>query len=98
VEFIPDHAGLAATREAAERECVRPLTEAILGDSQRYVPVLSGDLRASGHTEYDGDGTTGRVVYGEGLPDGRAVYQELGTSRMDAQPYLRPAAYQVRDL
>lgn len=98
MDFDPDRSGLMAVRLEAERESVRPLTEAILSDSQRYVPVLSGELLASGHTEYADGGTTGLVVYGDGLPDKRAIYQELGTSRMDAQPYLRPAAYQAREL
>lgn len=96
--FTPDSAGLAALSVHAKRESVRPLTEAIFDDSQTMVPVLTGDLMASGHTEYEDEGTVGRVVYGEGLPDKRAVYQELGTSKMDAQPYLRPAAYRVRSL
>lgn len=97
MEFRPDYAGLAATREAAERATVPPLTEAIFRDSQRYVPVLSGDLKASGRTEYADGGATGFVVYGDEEVD-YPVYQELGTSVMDAQPYLRPAAYQVREL
>lgn len=97
MEFRPDYSGLAATRHTAERESVRPLTEAIFDDSQRYVPVLSGDLRASGRTEYEEGGTVGLVVYGDEEVD-YPVYQELGTSRMDAQPYLRPAAFTVREL
>lgn len=96
MEFQPDLSGVAATREEAERTTVPRLTEAIFGDSQRYVPVLSGDLRASGRTEYGTDGT-GLVIYGDEDVD-YAVYQELGTSKMDAQPYLRPAAFQVREL
>lgn len=97
MDFRPDYAGLMATRETAERATVPPLTEAIFDDSRRYVPVLSGDLRASGHTEYEEGGTVGLVVYGDEDVD-YAAYQELGTSKMDAQPYLRPAAFQVRDL
>lgn len=97
MEFHPDYGGLAATREAASQETVPPVTEAIFGDSQRYVPVLTGDLRASGRTEYEEDRTVGRVVYGDEDVD-YATFQEVGTSRMDAQPYLRPAAFQVREL
>lgn len=97
MEFRPDYAGLAATREAASQEAVPPLTEAIFSDSQRYVPVLTGALQASGHTEYEEGRTVGRVVYGDEDVD-YATYQELGTSRMDPQPYLRPAAFTVREL
>jgi HK97 gp10 family phage protein len=95
VEFIADRSGLAAIRLEAESAVVPELTEAIFADSQIYVPVLTGDLQASGHTEYDGG--TGYVVYGNEDVD-YAAYQEVGTSKMDAQPYLRPAAYRVRSL
>lgn len=95
MRFVPDYAGLAAIRVEAERNTVPRLTDAIYDDSQLYVPVLTGDLRASGRTEY-ADGT-GYVVYGDENVD-YATYQELGTSKMAAQPYLRPAAFKVRDL
>lgn len=97
MEFAPDRSGLAAIRLEAESSTVPALTEAIFEDSQRYVPVLTEALKRSGRTEYDGG--TGYVVYGGGPEDvDYAVYQELGTSIMDAQPYLRPAAYRVRAL
>jgi hypothetical protein len=31
------------------------------------------------------------ITAGEGLPDGRAIFNEFGTSRMAAHPYFRPA-------
>ncbi len=97
MEFRTDESGLTSLRIEAEGNAVEPLADAIFDDSQRYVPVLSGDLKRSGRIEHV-DHRTRNVVYGEGLPDGRAVYQEAGTSKMDAQPYLRPAAYKLRDL
>jgi HK97 gp10 family phage protein len=96
--FDPDHAGIAATVRAANEATVRPLTDAIYDDSQRYVPVLTGALRASGRKSYSADFSHGEVSYGEGLSDKRAIYQEAGTSIMTAQPYLRPAAYRRRSL
>lgn len=94
--FDPDSGGIAATVSAANDATVRPVTEAIYEDSQRYVPILTGELRASGRSEVtDGRGI---VIYGEGLPDERAYWQEVGTSKMAAQPYLRPSAYRRRTL
>lgn len=96
VRFTPDPDGLARLQVESERETVRPLTEAIYDDSQRFVPVLSGDLRLSGRIEYGTDGH-GLVIYGDEDVD-YAIYQERGTSKMAAQPYLAPAAYKVREL
>ena len=91
MEFVPDYSGLAAIRVEAEASTVPRLTDLIFDDTQRFVPVLTGDLRASGRKE------PGLIVYGDSDVD-YATYQEVGTSKMAAQPYLRPAAYQVREL
>lgn len=96
MEFRPDHDGLVRIRVEAEATVVPRLTEAIYEDSQTYVPILTGDLKASGHTEYEGG--KGFVVYGDDADVDYAAYQEFGTSKMAAQPYLRPAAYQRRAL
>lgn len=98
MKFVPDNDGLARLHVEATRTTVPRLTRAIFNDSQRYVPVLTGALKQSGHTEYHyGSGITGFVVYGNGDVD-YAAYQEFGTSIMDAQPYLRPSTYKRRDL
>lgn len=95
--FEPDRDGLARLHVETDERTVPRLTDAIYDDSQTYVPVLTGDLKASGRKEVHG--STGFVVYGDDHgPVDYAVYQELGTSIMAAQPYLRPAAYKVRDL
>lgn len=82
---------------------VRPITEDVARDMRRFVPVLSGDLKATIRVEFhDGEG---RVYFGDvaGI-HGRAVivdyhlYQEFGTSKMGAQPYARPALYMERAL
>jgi hypothetical protein len=64
-------------------------------DAEAIAPVRTGALRMSADVEEIARGIW-RISFGRGLPDGRAVYQELGTSKMRAQPYLRPAAYQRR--
>lgn len=68
--------------------------EPIYVESQRLVPVDTGDLKRSGSTDLvdvTPDRVIGEVAYG----GGRVIYHffvEYGTSRMPAQPYLRPAA------
>ena len=94
--FEPDYNGLAALHVETDAQTVPRLTDAIYDDSQRYVPVLTGALRASGRKEVHGG--TGLVVYGDEGEVDYAVYQEMGTSKMAAQPYLRPAAFKVREL
>jgi hypothetical protein len=58
-------------------------------DSQYTVPVDKGDLKASGRIVYEEGVIT--VGYGEGLPDERQWYNEIGTVHMAANPYLFPA-------
>lgn len=65
-------------------------------------PVDTGTLRRSIHTnvEHISDGAVARI----GVPNhsdkgedmGYAIYQEFGTSRMAAHPYLRPAFEQQK--
>jgi hypothetical protein len=64
-------------------------------DAETVAPIRTGALRMSANVEEIARGIW-RISFGRGLLDGRAVYQELGTSKMRAQPYLRPAAYQRR--
>jgi len=55
--------------------------------AKRIVPVDSGDLRDSIHPEVSDEGMF--VVADEEY----AAHVELGTSKMAAQPFLRPALY-----
>lgn len=64
-------------------------------DAERFAPVDTGALKTSVHVDDVAPGAW-RITAGTGLPDGRAVYQEQGTSKMAAQPYIRPAVYQQR--
>lgn len=91
-----DRAGIAALAD----ECLNHGEQAALAmwvDADAFAPVRTGALRASGRLDEIGRGIW-RLSFGRGLPDGRAVYNELGTSRMAAQPYIRPAVYQPRAL
>lgn len=59
--------------------------EAIVPEMQRLTPVDTGELRSSEGAEIDGD----VVIVFAGTD--HSTYVELGTSKMAAQPYMRPA-------
>jgi hypothetical protein len=80
---------------AIERASAIPLAIGI--DVESGAPVRTGELKLSVRVDEIGRGIW-RISAGTGLPDGRAVFQELGTSKMRAQPYIRPAVYQHRAL
>lgn len=92
---ILDQSGIQAVLLAGIR--VRDqVTEEIADDVRRYAPVLTGDLRSTVRTDLGGPAVS-RIWYGDvaaGID--YHLYQEFGTSRMAAQPALRPAVYQYR--
>lgn len=97
VRVVPHNAGHVSLERHVHDTVTRPVTEAVAGDMRRYVPVLSGALRSTIHTEYLSAAREGRVWFGDvdaGVD--YHLYQEYGTSRMDAQPYARPALYRTR--
>lgn len=61
---------------------------AIEADAKRFVPVDTGALRSSLHTIAPAGSLTAAV----GTNVDYGFYQEYGTGRMAAQPFLRPAA------
>lgn len=79
------------TIEATRKAMDRVMAKCVL-DAKAEVPVVTATLQGSIRmqpTKIEGDALVGRwgshnVVY--------AVFVELGTIHMDAQPYLRPAA------
>lgn len=77
--------------DAATTELLATIGAAIARDAQRYAPVDTGELRGSIEAEAP-IGNTVRIVARADY----AAHVELGTSRMAAQPYLRPALYQRR--
>jgi hypothetical protein len=87
-------AGVAEVHREANRYAGE-LAEDIASDMRRYVPVLTGDLRSTIRVVH-GDPVT-RIWFGDvaaGID--YHLHQEYGTSVMEAQPYARPAVYQVR--
>lgn len=63
-------------------------------EAYRLAPILTGELRESIQATVGQDGRGVRLVLAAGVGGlaPYAPYVELGTSRMRAQPYLRPAA------
>lgn len=80
---------MAEIERLAERARNQVLDE-IANDARRYAPVDTGDLVASIHSDH----SSGEVI----AEAGHAVYVELGTENMRAQPYLRPALYRKRHI
>jgi HK97 gp10 family phage protein len=64
--------------------------DAILADARTIVPVDTGQLRDSGYSEVQDD----RVQVGYEAE--HSIYNELGTERMPARPFLRPSAFKYR--
>jgi hypothetical protein len=94
-------AGVRVVVDTSWLDKLGPLTDATLTtvcddiaqDAQRLAPVLTGDLRNSIETLGVQDGV-GRV----GSDVDYAGCVELGTRKMAAQPYLKPAAMRARQL
>lgn len=79
--------------EGAADNVIRKWSGKVVQEARRLVPVDTGNLRSS--IRFDPNTRTIRAVGGAG---GRvyAGYVEFGTSRMKAQPYLRPALAKYR--
>lgn len=94
---VMNRAGLVRLRTVVDEKLLRPVTDAVAEDARRYVPVLSGDLLATIHAEHLAG--EGRVYCGD-ISAGvdYHLYQEFGTSKMAAQPYMRPALYKRRSV
>lgn len=79
----------AAIRPALSR-AVKTATLDVQAKAQAIVPVKTGTLRRSITSQFPSE-LTGRV----GPSVNYGVYVEMGTRRMAARPYMRPAAAQA---
>ncbi len=77
---------ISQTKEAAEI-AVLAVAEQGVSEAVLKVPVDKGKLKQSLNS-----GKTGKYTAVFGSPSEYAPYQEFGTYKMKAQPYLRPAA------
>lgn len=78
----------AAVRRNVQAELVRG-GSAILNTAKKDAPVDKGRLRASGRLSIEDLKVD--IVFGGTSGVDYALWQEIGTSRMAAQPYLVPA-------
>lgn len=86
--------GVADVQAAADRYAGR-LAEEMADDMRRLAPVLSGLLRSTIRVDHGSPVT--RVWIGDTAAGvDYHLYQEFGTSRMAAQPFIRPAVYRRR--
>lgn len=69
----------------------------VVTDAKRRVPVDTGNLQRSIHLEYATDAGDKQAAVEVGTDVDYGKYVEFGTSRMAAQPYLRPALDENRD-
>ncbi len=93
IQIIFNHLpAVIATVLLNEDKIAKGVATGMEGHAKQYVPVLSGALRNSIHTE--GGGGTFEVIAQStegGAPRDYAHFVEYGTSKMNAQPYMMPA-------
>lgn len=80
-----DSAGMAALTDFVRDRVGGGLSGRMVGDARAGAPIESGALKATGRVIRLGP-ELWRIIFGEGLPDGRAVYQEVGTGSSFAHP------------
>jgi HK97 gp10 family phage protein len=74
--------------------------ERILDAAKDNAPVDTGALRDSGHIEEEKENLVYQIIFDAPVLNGSgsyARYVEEGTSKMDAQSYLRPAILAAKD-
>ena len=86
-QLLARFAKAAALGEVAQHAGSAALAEEVATDARAIVPVDTGTLRDSIHTE------PGKVV----VTAPYAAFVEYGTADTSAQPYLRPAADTAND-
>ena len=93
----------AAAMEIAKKKAgpaVKAKAERVCELAKSNAPVDTGALRDSGHVEEKEKDTIYEVVFDAPVLSGDgsyARYVEEGTSKMTAQPYLRPAILAAKD-
>lgn len=79
-----DNGGMNALADFVRQRAGR-IPGQMVDDARRHAPVDTSALMASGRVIRLGP-ELWRVIFGEGLPDARAVYQEVGTGPHFYQP------------
>jgi HK97 gp10 family phage protein len=90
--IVKNHARTFAARvDAGVRTAVQRAGQSIYTRSQQSVPVDTGTLKSSAQVE-PVKGAAGQYTGQVHYETYYALYVEMGTSKMSAQPYLVPAA------
>ncbi len=99
VRFTPDGTGIAELERRSDA-LVERLADLSAADMRRTAPVDSGDMVSTVRVEKPRELVREVKCGGEFGESGEYVdyvaYVELGTSRMAAQPFMRPALYRLR--
>jgi hypothetical protein len=90
---------IARLASGAIEHIVSEFAEKIAETARQNAPSETGELKASIRAVLDG--MSARIIAGEGLPDGRALFQELGfrhfgSGRWVQNAFLTPAFEQHR--
>jgi len=94
-DFRIDEEGMRQLRAHIFDNGLMPVARDILADAKRAVPIDTGELHDSLGIEERPEEQA--VLIGSSDAE-YSTYVELGTSKMAAQPYLRPALYQNRKI
>ena len=89
-KFVRSYAGMAT---GWAKFCIEPMTDKAEGYARNRVPVDSGALQSSNHS--DVQGLTGAIKAG-GRGARHAMLVEYGTVHMKARSYLRYAVNKVK--
>lgn len=92
-KFISHRAEVTIEKDKAIEQALTAIGIQCRNYAARQAPVDTGNLRNS--ITFQVDSPTDSVVIGTNVEYGK--YQEFGTSRMKAQPYLRPAVEEHLD-
>lgn len=99
VRYTPDGGGIVEIHRRMDT-AVERLAELSADDMRRTAPVDTGDMVGTIRIEKPADGVRlvkcGGTTAASGEYVDYAVYVELGTSKMAAQPFMRPALYRLR--
>lgn len=99
VRYTPNGGGIAEIRRRSDR-FVERLAELSADDMRRTAPVDTGDMVDTIRVEKPAETVRHVKCGGQFASSGEyvdyAVYVELGTGRMAAQPFMRPALYRLR--
>jgi HK97 gp10 family phage protein len=82
-------AGFTERLKQAEHKLLHAIGQAVAGQAVLLAPVDTGNLANS--IDYRTEETPQQAVVTIGTPVEYGIYQELGTYKMAAQPYLTPA-------